>query len=250
MGEDAVFILVPKERAKNSIDARELVLLTIQEKRLGSPGRYPFIGGIFSGLFSDACIMERPPLPYYNNELRKIIRNRFLKYHVPWMEKRSILTSLHMSAIKKDIPELKKYTDSDILDAIRLELYPKVAVYLEILYKNGEIITLFRFKTEVSDAIFKPVPPPPDMWENGRYKYAELGYEDDALIVDECLYQEIIDKEIEKVLNIEDLEEKNIIVSTAKKVKITPYNTIGKKWIVLLNAHTEGELGSYKTEIR
>jgi len=246
MGNEAIFILVPKERAKNSIEARKLVLLTIQEKRLGIPGRYPFIGGIFSGLFSEICVIERPHLPYYNNELRKIIRDKFLNYYIPWMEKRPILADLHLLVIKKDIPELEKYSDSDILDALRLELYPKVAIYLEIGPKNGKVSTLFRFKTEISDTTFKPVPPPPEKWINGRYEFAELGYEDDAVLVNECIYQQIIDKEIEKILNIEDIEEKNIIIATAKRIKITQYNTIGKKWIVLLNAHTEGELGSYK----
>jgi len=79
MGNEVIYILVPKEIAKNSIDARKLVLLTIQEKKLGTPGRYPFIGGIFSGIFSEFCIIERLPLPYYNNELRKIIRDKFVR---------------------------------------------------------------------------------------------------------------------------------------------------------------------------
>jgi hypothetical protein len=91
--------------------------------------------------------------------------------------------------IKKDIPELEKYTDSDILDALRLELYLEgISIYLEIGFRNGEIITLFRFKTKASDTTFKTVPPSPNNWENGRYKYAELGYEDDAMIVKECVY--------------------------------------------------------------
>jgi hypothetical protein len=37
MEDEAIFILIPKEKAKNSIDARKLVLLTIQEKELGRP---------------------------------------------------------------------------------------------------------------------------------------------------------------------------------------------------------------------
>lgn len=244
MENDAIFILVPKEKAKSSIDARKLVLLTIQDKGLGYPRGYPFIGGIFSGLFSEICIMERPILPYYNNELRKIIRDKFLKYYMPWMEKRKLLVSLHVLAIKKDIPELEKYTDSDILDVLRLELYSgEIVIYLEILSKDGKIITLFRFKSGIN---LKSAPPSPDMWENGRYRYAELGYEDDAVIVNECIYREIIDKQREKVLNIEDIEEKNIIVAMAKRIKTTQYNTIGKKWIVLLDVHTEGGLEDYR----
>lgn len=234
MGHEPIFILVPKEKAKNSIEARELVLFKLSELELSQPGRYPFIGGIFSGLLSETCVIEMGPLPYYNKKLRDIVRDNFSKY-IP-MLKTTIAIGLKVSDIKKDIPELENYTDSDLLDALRLELYTTgLTVSLEIgSSKTGEIVTMYRFRGKELEPP-RPIPPSPDKWENGRYKFAELGYEDDAMIVNLCTYHEVIDKEIEKVINIEDIEEKNIIVATAKKKKIIPDNTIDKKWIVILD---------------
>lgn len=239
MGHEIVFILVPKEKAKNSIEARELVLFTISELELSRPGRYPFIGGVFSGLLAETCRVERSPIPYYNEKLRNIVREKFSKY-IPALKETTIAISLKVSDIKKDIPELEKYTDSDLLDALRLELFTTgLTISLEIgSSKTGEIVTMYRFRGEKLEPP-RPIPPSPDKWENGRYKFAELGYEDDAMLVNLCTYHEVIDKEIEKVINIEDIEEKNIIVTTAKKKKIIPDNTIDKKWIVILDVMIE-----------
>ncbi len=68
MGHEAIFVLVPKERTKNSFEARKLVLRTLEEteeKRLYGTGYEYYIGHYFSGLLSDLCRGEII-LPYYN----------------------------------------------------------------------------------------------------------------------------------------------------------------------------------------
>jgi hypothetical protein len=62
------------------------------------------------------------------------------------------------------------------------------------------------------------------MWEGGRYRYAELGYEDDAMIVNECLFREVVEPEESRVIDLE-------------KADITPENIIGKRWIVVVDKY-------------
>lgn len=222
MVHEAYFILLKKEKAKNSFEARKLVAWTLEEeieKRKGgifTMEEYDhYIGGYFSGVLSDIC-GEKTTLPYYNEDMRNVVREKISR-HIPWIkeqiEKSSSKTiGLLAKDLKAEIPEFKKYTDSDLLDAISLELYPMgIGVDFKWHIKTGEVV--YNFSYDVMNLGF---------WENGRYWFTTLGYEDDAMITNECLYREIIDKKKEKVKDIE-------------KEKITSDNVIGKKWIVVVD---------------
>lgn len=216
MGHEAYFLLLKKEKAKDSFEARKFVLWTLEEereKRIFTGYYEPYIGGAFSGILSDTC-GGKTILPYYNEEMRKVVREKISKY-IPWIKEqieknRSKEISILAKELKNAIPEFKKYTDSDLLDALRLELYSMELNVDMNWHMTREIAYTFKHSG-----------PSPDLWKNGRYEFIELGYEDDAMIVNECLYREIIDKENDRVKDIE-------------KEKIIP-GIIGKKWIVLVD---------------
>lgn len=192
------------------------------------------IGGTFTGLLSQLCggKTEDTALPYYNKELRDSVR-RTLSILVPELkdaierekEKKYINRApILASVIRELFPEVKKYNDADLLDALRLELIP-IGWDIDDIewHKSGEIIFVFK---EITQGDIIPE------WKNGRSVLSELGYEDDAKIVNECIYREIIEKEdIARIITIEDYVSKNIDV--LPREKLTPENTIGKKWIVL-----------------
>ena len=74
MGHEAIFVLVLREKDKDSFEARKLVLRTLEkiEEKRPHGERYEYsIGGRFSGLLSSAC-RGKAILPYYNKEMREI----------------------------------------------------------------------------------------------------------------------------------------------------------------------------------
>lgn len=131
---EAMFVLVPISEAKDSFEARKLVGLVIQWREDIFPSvPYPRIGGYFSGLLSDVC-GEKATVPYYNKELRDTIRKNFYPA-ITWLKDQidkdlSSPTPLLRKTVSKayDIkqayPELKKYSDTDLLYALQLELIP------------------------------------------------------------------------------------------------------------------------------
>lgn len=63
-------------------------------------------------------------------------------------------------------------------------------------------------------------------WEEGRYEFAGLGYEDDAMIANECLFRQIV-KVSDRIINIDKgpvIEEDTI-----------SEKTIGNKLVVLVD---------------
>lgn len=193
------------------------------------------IGGTFTGLLYQLCgeKAEDASLPYYNKELRDSVR-RTLPKLVPELkdaiktekeEKYIKRAPILVSVIRELFPELKKYNDADLLDALRLELIPMGLNIDDIgWHKSGEIIFVFK---EIAQGDIIPE------WKNGRSNLLELGYEDDAKIVNECIYREVIEKEdVARIITIEDYVSKNTDVLLREK--LTPENTIGKRWIVLI----------------
>lgn len=224
MGHESIVVLVPKEKAKDSFEARKLVLQTMEEseeKKLYGE-RYEYsIGGIFSGLFSKIC-GGKVILPYYNKEIREVVRKgidkieNFIKSEIEKSKKVRIL----VSDIKKEVPEFKAYNDGDLLDALRLE-FKGIHIDMSFTKTLGNIMYIFetsRTKPEFWGEFWK---------KTGRYEFVELGYEDDAMIVDECLYKEIT----EEPARIIDIDKGPI-----EEEDITPEKIIGKKWVVLVDA--------------
>lgn len=241
---EAIFVLVPTSEAKDSFEARKLVELVIQWREdIFYSVPYPRIGGYFSGLLSDICD-EKAIVPYYNKELRETVRKNFSNI-IPWLkdeiEKRTKLL-LRPYDIKEKFPELKKYSDIDLLYTLKLELVPmgidaNIGFTRETLPPSELSPPLSFFRDETMVYIFRKITPyiiTPETLRDGRDESADFGYEDDAMIVDECLYQEIIDKEKEKVIDIYAIGEK--ATTTVKRIigKI-PENIIGKTWIVLVD---------------
>lgn len=231
MGHEAVFVLVSKEEAKDSFEARRLVALRIEnEIRAFLSPPYPRVGGDFSGLFSNLC-GGKIIIPFYNKELRDSVKKNFSDL-VSWIketiekqeEKRIISRADH---IKEKFPELKKYNDAELLDALRLELVP-MGLDINLGWTSNEMIVYIFTKIE-------PYIVTSDLRENGRDMSLELGYEDDAMIINECLYREVVDKEKGKVIDIDDIGEEAIAIAAKGKKEITPENIIGKKWIVLVD---------------
>lgn len=235
MAHDAVFVLVPKEYAKDSFEARRLVALMIEtEIRAFLSPPYPRVGGDFSGLLSDLCD-RKAIVPYYNKEMRDTVRKIFLDLE-SWLketiekqtEKRVIARS---EDIKEKFPELKKYNDAELLDTLRLEL-PPMGLDVNLAWTKSEMIVYIFTK------LYKPYVVTPDLREDGRDVSLELGYEDDAMIINECLSREVIDKMKGKVIKLVDIEDgKGVLVLAAKgKLKeVKPEDVIGKEWIVLVD---------------
>lgn len=234
MSHEPVFILVPKEEAKNSFDARRLVVLEIRDRIKESyPPPYPRIGGDFSGLLSGLCDNKpiKPIIPYYNKEIRNSAKE--ISKSVPYL-KEVIERGKHKSAVakasdvKRSIPELEKYNDADILAALRLELVP-IGLTVDLVWT---------FRDEIAYKFTKITPHmiTPDLLENGRDTSLELGYEDDAMIVDDCLYREVIDKMKGKIIYIDDIGKEILALASRGRLKeIRPEDVIGKKWIVLVD---------------
>lgn len=238
MGHEAIFVLIPKEKAENSFQARRLVILKIENaiKAFSDPP-YPRIGGDFSGLLSDLC-GNKPIIPYYNKEMRDSVRK--ITPDLAKQLKKAIKSSefyeradVRASDIKK-LPELKKYNDADLMDALRLELAP-MGLVINLAWTRGEEL-VYKFTELIPYKITS------DLRENGRDASFELGYEDDANIVNECLYREVIDKMKGKVIDIDDIGEKVMAMATGGKKNIiignkniTPENVIGNKWIILVD---------------
>lgn len=233
MTHEAVFVLVAKEEAKNSFEARRLVALTIEnEIRMFYSPPYPRVGGDFSGLLSDLC-GEKAIVPFYNEELRDSVRKYFsklvpeLKSLIEKQENKRALVKV--SEIKKLVPEIKKYNDADLLDALRLELSPiGLDVNLEWTRKEEIVYTFTK--------LYKPFVVTSDLRENGRDASLEFGYEDDAMLINECLYREVIDKRQGRIMYIEDIGKDTMDLAAKGGLKeIRPEDVIGKKWIVLVD---------------
>lgn len=224
MGHTSIIVLVPKEKAINSFEARKLTLRTLEEseeKRLYGEGYEYSIGHRFSGLFSDIC-GGKAVVPYYNKEMRDIVRKGidkiadFIKGEIEKTREVYILAS----EIKKEIPEYKTYNDGDLLDALRLE-FKGIDINIAWHVKTWDVIYIF--ETSLQKLEFWE-----QFWEkNGRYEFVELGYEDDAMIINECLYREMV-KEPERIIDID--------IGPITKEDITPEKMIGKKWAVLVDA--------------
>lgn len=127
MGHERVLVLIPKEKAKNSFDARKFVLIRLIYEINGRIcGEYfePSIGGVFSGEMAHAGIDEIV-VPYHNKEMREVVRKGkdkiigFIKSEIDKRKEVSILAS----EIKREVPEFGVYNDDDLLDALRLELH-------------------------------------------------------------------------------------------------------------------------------
>lgn len=225
MGHETVLILVPKEKAKNSFEARKLVLRTmeeIEEKRLYGEHYEYSVGGVFSGLLSKLCGGELV-LPYYNKEMREVVRKGidkiagFIKGEI----EKSGSVSILAFEIKNTVPEFDAYNDGDLLDALRLE-FKGIDIDIGWHIKTGNIVYIFKTSLIM-----------PEFWEefwekSGRYELVDLGYEDDAMIVNACLYREVINKMNEKVIDIDK--------GHIEKEDMTPEKIIEKKWLVLVDA--------------
>lgn len=229
MQHETIFVLLPKEKAENSFEARRLVVLEIEKniKSFNDPP-YPKIGGDFSGLLSDIC-GGKPTIPYYDKEMRDSVRINASNYaaQIKKVIENSIYerADIRASDLKK-LPELKKYNDADLMDALRLELAP-MGLDISLAWTRGSEL-VYKF-TEITPHVITP-----DLRENGRDASFELGYDDDAMIVNECLYREVVDKMKEKIIDVDNIGESMIgVAAKGGKKKITQENVIGKKWIVL-----------------
>lgn len=139
-------------------------------------------------------------------------------------EKKEI--SIPASEMKKAILGSEKYNDADILDALRLEFKDLdidvsyvVSTVMPSNRKIGDIIYIFKPLIPLSEDLTR------GYFANKRYAAVELGYEDDAMIVNECIYLEVIDKTREKVIDI-----------YKGPMDIIP-EIIEKKWLVLVDIY-------------
>lgn len=249
---DAVFVLAPTVEAEDSFEARKLVELSIQWEM--DPYTYPtpVIGGYFSGLLSDLC-GEKAIVPFYNKELRDTVRKNFSNV-VPWLKDEIKKATDHKvvsssNALKGQFPELKKYSDTDFFYALRLELAPmgldvSIGTGFKKLTPPEEHPNLAFFRDQYTAYIFRNINPytiTPEMLRDGRDISAEFGYEDDAKIINDCLYQEIIEKEKERVIDIFDIgqesDDKRKRFYYFKRADYTkrPEKVIGEMWIVLVD---------------
>lgn len=150
----------------------------------------------------------------YAAQIKKVIENSIYER-----------ADIRASDLKK-LPELKKYNDADLMDALRLELAP-MGLDISLAWTRGSEL-VYKF-TEITPHVITP-----DLRENGRDASFELGYDDDAMIVNECLYREVVDKMKEKIIDVDNIGESMIgVAAKGGKKKITQENVIGKKWIVL-----------------
>lgn len=221
MGHERVLVLIPKEKAKNSFEARKFVLIMLIDEINGRIcGEYfePSIGGVFSGEMAIHAGIDKIVVPYYNKEMREVVRKGkdkiigFIKSEIDKRKEVSILAS----EIKREVPEFGVYNDDDILDALRLELHG-IDINITFSVKTDEVIYKFKNSSRILEFW-------EDFWKekNGRYVFTDLGYEDDAILVNELLYHGLIAKNGTEIIDIE-------------KEKITPENVIGKKWAVLVD---------------
>lgn len=220
MGHERVLVLIPKEKAKNSFEARKFVLIRLIDEINGRIcGEYfePSIGGVFSGEMAIHTGIDKIVVPYYNKEMREVVRKGkdkiidFLKSEIDKRKEVSILAS----EIKREVPEFGVYNDDDLLDALRLELHG-IDINITFNVKTDEVI--YKFKNSSRMLEFWE-----DFWKkNGRYVFTDLGYEDNAILVNELLYHGLIAKNGAEIIDIEN-------------EKITPENVIGKKWAVLVD---------------
>lgn len=196
IGHEALLVLVPKYDAEDSYEARKLVLLNLEEISGKNALSEYSIGGIFSGLLSDIC-GEKAVVPYYNKEMREVIRKGIDKIgdQIRELLKKKKEISIPASEMKKAIPGSKEYNDADLLDALRLEFKDFdidvsyiVSMVTPSNRKIGDIIYIFKPLIPLSED------PTRGYFANKRYAAVELGYEDDAMITNECLYREVIDK--------------------------------------------------------
>jgi len=220
MGHERVLVLIPKEKAKNSFEARKFVLYKLIDEINGRIcGEYfePSIGGVFSGEMAIHAGIDEIVIPYNDKEMREVVRNGigkiigFINSEIEKSKEVHILAS----EIKREVPEFEVYNDGDLLDAFRLELH---GIDIDITFdaKTGDVVYIFEKSSRR-----------PEFWEqfwekSGRYEFVDLGYEDDAILVNELLYWNLIEKHDIEVADIE-------------KEKITPENVIGKKWAVLVD---------------
>lgn len=224
---EALLVLVPKYDAENSYEARKLVLLNLEEISGKNALTEYSIGGIFSGLLSDIC-GDKPILPFYNKEMRDVIKKGIDKIgdQIRELVKKGKEANIPASVMKKAIPGSDKYNDADLLDILRrefkdLDIDLSYVVHFKTLseMRTGDIVYNFKPLIPLSED------PTRGYFTNKRYAAVELGYEDDAMIVDKCLYLEVIDKAIEKVIDI------------YKGPTDTTPEIVGKKWLVLVDIY-------------
>lgn len=250
---DAVFVLLPIVEAKDSSEARKIVELSIQWKM--DPYTYPtpVIGGYFSGLLSDLC-GEKAIVPYYNKELRDVVQKNFsnvatwLKNEIKKATDHKVVSS--PDVLKGQFPEFKKYSDTDLFYAIRLELAPMgldvgIGTGFKRLSPSESHPDLAFFRDQYIAYIFRDINPyiiTPEMLRDGRDILAEFGYEDDAKIINNCLYQEIIEKEKERVIDIFDIGQEGADYKIKRFYRFKredytkrPEKVIGKMWIILVD---------------
>lgn len=224
---EVLLVLVPKYDAENSYDARKLVLLNLEEISGKNALTEYSVGGIFSGLLSDIC-GDRPILPFNNKEMREIVKKGIdeIRDQIRELVKKEKELNIPASVMKKAIPGSDKYNDADILDIIRREFKDLDIDLSYVIYakapskaRTGDIVYIFESLIPLSED------PTRGYFTNKRYAAVELGYEDDAMIVNKCLYLEIIDKVKEKVIDI-----------YKGPIDITP-EIVGKKWLVLVDIY-------------
>lgn len=224
---EALLVLVPKYDAENSYEARKLVLLNLEEISGKNALAEYSVGGIFSGLLSDIC-GDKLILPFYNKEMREVVKKGIDKIgdQIRELVKKDKEANIPASVMKKAIPGSDKYNDADLLDILRrefkdldIDLSYVVHVKTPSELRTGDIVYRFKPLIPLSED------PTKGYFTNKRYIAVELGYEDDAMIVNKCLYLEVIDKAIEKVIDI-----------YKGPTDITP-EIVGKKWLVLVDIY-------------
>lgn len=219
MGHEMEIVLVPIEMAQNSIEARKIVLRQLIDNEVDSP----HVGGVFSGEMTTHAGIGDIVLPYHNKEMRKVARAgiRKLKDIKDAVNKEGYAATL-VKDIKKFVPEFAGIDEGDLLDLLNLEMIG-IETDVTLHSEKGELVFTFVESSQREE-----------YWEQywkergGRNEYMRLGYGDDAILVNDLLWDNLIESRARGDLKVRNLDGR-------KGGDITGRNVIGKKWAVVVD---------------
>jgi hypothetical protein len=122
--------------------------------------------------------------------------------------------------------------DSELLDNVEKEFGERYGWYTTAKVDTSTRLNQFK------PIFYKKFPDYKGDIPYWRDSYQEQGYPDDAQIIDEKVYDEIIMREIAKRIERDNTDGYAHYMDLDQDVDLSPANTIGKKWIVVIDYHT------------